>query len=140
MIPVALAPEPAKFDDLVRRPGLLAIAEMVGREPIPARRAGKKFSKVADREEDIAGDQFPSYWERVLDDLMIANPALPDSLRRRIQDTIETLGLNDYRRAREKDAERYWAKGYSLEVLKEESPFVARELHRQGRLNPGEVW
>jgi hypothetical protein len=34
----------------------------------------------------------------------------------------------------------YWSGDVSLRVLKMESPFVAFELHRQGRLNPGDVW
>lgn len=57
-----------------------------------------------------------------------------------VQRTIDRLGLNDFRRERERDAEGYWESDYSLRVLKMESPFVARELHRQGRLNPGDVW
>lgn len=71
---------------------------------------------------------------------------LPDTTQLAIQQTIDRLGLNDFRHAREIDAERYWQhgrdprKGISLGVLKRESPFVAFELYRQGRLNPGDAW
>jgi hypothetical protein len=72
----------------------------------------------------------------------------PASLRRRrralqaqIQRTIDRLGLNDatFRRDRTEDAELYWSRDVSLLVLKQESPFVAEELRRQGRLNPGDT-
>jgi hypothetical protein len=71
---------------------------------------------------------------------ILPDPGLPKAARSAIQNTIDHLGLNDFRRDREKDAERYWNHGYSLQVLKEESPFVAYELDRQHRLNPGDVW
>lgn len=61
-------------------------------------------------------------------------------LEQAVQDTIDRLGLNDFRGDREEDAERYWSNGYSLEILKKESPFVAYELWRQNRLNPGDTW
>lgn len=64
----------------------------------------------------------------------------PKSLQAKIQRTISRLGLNDFRRDREQDAERYWSKDVSLVVLKQESPFVAAELRRQGRLNPDDTW
>lgn len=67
-------------------------------------------------------------------------PNLADALTDDVQTTIDRLGLNDFRGEREKDAEGYWQGDYSLRVLKKESPFVARELHRQGRLNPEDVW
>jgi hypothetical protein len=57
-------------------------------------------------------------------------------VRDRVQETIDRLGLNDFRRARERDAENYWAREVSLRVLTEESPFVEKELRRQNRLNP----
>ncbi len=56
-----------------------------------------------------------------------------------VRDTIDRLGLNDFRQDRERDAENYWQKKVSLCMLAEESPFVARELRRQGRLNLGDV-
>lgn len=71
---------------------------------------------------------------------IIPDLRLPAVTRKRIEQTIDRLGLNDFRRDREKDAERYWSKGCSLRVLREESPFVAYELHRQGRLTPGDAW
>lgn len=48
--------------------------------------------------------------------------------------------LNAFREDREDDAERYWSRDISLKTLKRESPFVAAELHRQSRLNSGDVW
>jgi hypothetical protein len=71
---------------------------------------------------------------------VIPDPSLPRATRDAIQDTIDRLGLDDFKSDREKDAERYWNRDISLRVLKEESPFVAEELRRQGRLNPGDVW
>lgn len=63
----------------------------------------------------------------------------PPSLRH-VTETIDRLGLNDFSRERAEDAERYWKCDYSLRVLKKDSPFVAYELHRQNKLNPGDVW
>ena len=219
MIPVANAPEPAGFDEQVRRPGLRAIAEMVGKPPPYPRTQGTPFKKIANSERMIPASAFPPYWTEVLDDLMAAyrevcayacfrihpvtgarstdhfapksrsrhhvyewsnyrlccsrmnarkndfgavldpftitsgwfqlellgfqvipNPNLPQNQRAAIQDTIDRLRLDDFRSHREKDAERYWQRDISLRVLKEESPFVAEELRRQGRLNAGDVW
>jgi len=67
------------------------------------------------------------------------NPDLNESVRNRIQRTIDRLGLNDFRTERAEDAERYWTKEYSLATLTRESPFVAMELRRQGRLLAGDA-
>ena len=66
---------------------------------------------------------------------------LKSSIRTRIKDTIDTLGLDDFRcrSARQHDADKYWSGEVSLNILTEESPFVAKELRRQGRLNEGDV-
>jgi hypothetical protein len=64
----------------------------------------------------------------------------PKALQAKLQRTIDRLGLNDFRRDREDHAERYWTRDVSLLVLREDSPFVAEELRRQGRLNPGDTW
>lgn len=66
----------------------------------------------------------------------------PKTLQAKIQRTIDHLGLNDFdfRRDRTEDAELYWSKDISVGVLKQESPFVAEELRRQGRLNSGDTW
>jgi len=219
MIPVAMAPEPMRFDTQVRRPGLIAIAEMVGKTPPYPRTAGRAFARIAAQERLIPCSDFPPYWKRALNDLMTAyretcayacfrihpvtgsrsvdhfapksrswrqvyewsnyrlccsrlnarkndfgavldpfmiqngwfqlellgfqvipNPSLSRIRKGAIQITIDRLGLNDFRSEREKDAERYWRRDISLRVLKEESPFVAIELRRQGRLNAGDVW
>jgi hypothetical protein len=63
------------------------------------------------------------------------NRKLSKALQKEIENTIERLGLNDFRSSREHDAERYWSQDVSLSVLRIESPFVAHELKRQGRLN-----
>ncbi|MFM9960655.1 MAG: hypothetical protein ACKV2Q_05460 [Planctomycetaceae bacterium] len=70
---------------------------------------------------------------------VIPDPSLKQPTYGRVQDTIIRLGLNDFCRSRERDAENYWAKEVSLRVLTEESPFVAKELRRQTRLNAGDV-
>ena len=70
---------------------------------------------------------------------VIPNPNLDNVKRDRVQTTIDRLRLNDFRHSRERDVENYWAREVSLRVLTEESPFVAQELKRQGRLNPGDV-
>ena len=59
-----------------------------------------------------------------------------------IQQTIDRLKLNDshFRNARAEDAEAYWNGDISLNRPILESPFVAMELHRQGRLNSGNVY
>ncbi len=54
----------------------------------------------------------------------------------RVQKTIDRLGLNDFRKERAEKAEEYFSGNVSLKYLVKESPFVARELIRQGRLRP----
>jgi hypothetical protein len=219
VITVMKAPKPTGFDEKVRKPGIRAIAEMVGKTPPYPRTGGRPFKKIATRERDIPADEFPDYWTLVLDEMMdayhqicayscfrihpvtggrsadhfaakskswrkvylwsnyrlcstrlnarkqkfgdvldpfeiqpgwfqlellgfqvIPDPSLPWATRDAIQDTIDRLGLDEFKDDRARDADRYWSKGIALWVLKEESPFVAEELRRQGRLNPGDVW
>lgn len=219
MIPVAKAPKPRGFDEKVRRPGLRAIAEMVGKPPPYPRTGGRAFRKIAARERDIPVEALPSYWTEALDDLMasyhetcayscfrihpvtgarsvdhfapksrswrdvyqwsnyrlccarlnsrkndfgsvldpfliqpgwfqlellgfqvIPSPTLPRATREAVQGTIDRLGLDDFKDDRAEDACDYWAGELSLRLLKRESPFVAAELHRQGRLNAGDLW
>lgn len=59
-------------------------------------------------------------------------------LRANVDQTITRLGLNDFRKDREEDAEAYWNRDISFGRLVRESPFVARELRRQGRLLEGD--
>jgi len=71
MIPVTLAPEPPSFDNTVRKPGLAAIDELVGRAPRMSR-SGPRRAKVADTESKIPPDKFPPFWRNALDDMMSA--------------------------------------------------------------------
>lgn len=71
---------------------------------------------------------------------VLPNFELPPERQAQVQASIQRLGLNDFRRERERNAQDYWNKDCSLKVLRRDSPFVANELKRQGRLNPGDVW
>lgn len=71
MIPLSLAQEPPDFDPLVRRRGLSAIDELVGRPPRRPR-PGPRRTPVARREQDIPSDQFPPYWRDGLGLLLVA--------------------------------------------------------------------
>ncbi len=68
---VVPAPEPPQFEPLVRRPGLSAIAELVGEAPAPSR-SGPRRRKVAERREEIPADAYPPFWTKVLPDLRAA--------------------------------------------------------------------
>lgn len=224
MIRVELADEPATFDDTVRRPGLLAIAEMVGECPNPLRQHGKPIKYRAASRAAIKPDKFPPYWRLALKDMMEkyhqicayscfrihtvtgagsvdhmvpksrswenvyewknyrlacsrlnslkldfgdvldpfdirdgwfqlelvgfqVNPdrKLSKPLQMSIQNTINRLHLNDPIpcRQREDAAEEYLIgrdnQPLPLWKLEKESPFVAMELRRQGRLRDGDV-
>lgn len=69
MIQVNLAPEPVGFDGNIRQRGLSAIDEMVGRPP-RLRRRGPRREAIAQREQDIPADRFPTYWRDCLEDLL----------------------------------------------------------------------
>lgn len=71
MIPVTPAPEPVGFHERVRKPGLRAIAELVGEDPVPPRR-GPKRKAVAAHRDDIAPEHFPALWQGVLPDMLAA--------------------------------------------------------------------
>ena len=59
----------------------------------------------------------------------------------KVLDTVEKLGLNrsDCCKAREEYFWNYRNGDIRLDYLERRAPFVARELRRQGRLNPGDV-
>lgn len=65
---------------------------------------------------------------------------LDADIRARALATIDRLGLNDFefRFSRERDVQCYWD-GIPFHLLIEESPFVARELKRQGRVRPEDL-
>ncbi|MCA9048201.1 MAG: hypothetical protein KDA89_05700 [Planctomycetaceae bacterium] len=69
---------------------------------------------------------------------IIPNPQLPRSRQRQIEDTVRRLGLDDFADDRALDAENYWSREITIKILRSESPFVAMELQRQGRLNSGD--
>ncbi len=232
MINVVPAAEPVTFDVAVRRPGLRAIAEMVGKQPLYPRTGGKSFKQRKRaamqpdgtelqvniiQEVELPSSMFPTYWGRAVDDMMVlyndicayscfrihpvtggrsvdhlapksqdwdrvyewdnyrlastmlnsrknkfgdvldpfdvqngwfvlelvgfqVRPAkgLDQLIRTQVQNTIDRLGLDDFRSSRERDAENYWTGKVSFDLLMEESPFVAMELRRQNRMREGD--
>jgi hypothetical protein len=70
MIRLELAPEPPDFDEKVLKPGLRAIAEMVGEPDLPKRR-GRKRKVIAATRDEIPSDEFPC-WTAVLPELLEA--------------------------------------------------------------------
>lgn len=71
MIRVQPAPEPPDFDQRVRRPGLRAVAEMVG-EPATFQRPGPRRKVVAARREDLRPQDFPPFWREATGSLLTA--------------------------------------------------------------------
>lgn len=69
MIPVTAAPEPADFHERVRRPGLDAIAELVGEAPSRPRPGPKRKARYP-RREAIPPTEFPAFWRDVLPDML----------------------------------------------------------------------
>lgn len=67
---------------------------------------------------------------------VIPNPALPEARRAQVEATIARLHLNadECRRQREDIFHAYTSKDISLPYLERRAPFIARELHRQGKL------
>jgi hypothetical protein len=65
---------------------------------------------------------------------VLPNPDLDEETRRRVQATIDRLDLNDSEclQARANDYDAYLRNELSLDLLKRWSPFVAREMRRQG--------
>ncbi|MBK1643066.1 hypothetical protein CKO25_00025 [Thiocapsa imhoffii] len=64
---------------------------------------------------------------------------LTKDICKQVQNTIDRLRLNDFRSSREEDAVIYWERHISFARLMRESPFVAMELRRQGRLRDGDA-
>lgn len=69
MMRVELGPEPGTFDGKVRKPGLSAIAELVGESPLPGEERLDPRKTYPDRE-SIPGGRFPSHWRRARGDLL----------------------------------------------------------------------
>lgn len=72
---------------------------------------------------------------------VLPGKGLPPHTFQQVNSTITRLGLNDPRflDEREHDWTSYVNGHVSFKTLLEESPFVARELLRQGRLRPGDA-
>lgn len=68
MIPVARGEEPASFESMVRRPGLDAIAELVGEAPSRPR-PGPRRKVIAASRDQIPAGKFPDVWRGALPDL-----------------------------------------------------------------------
>jgi len=67
--------------------------------------------------------------------------AVSTSQRPEVQDTIDTLGLNlqDCIDQRSEYYLDYKSRDISLRWLERRAPFIAQELRRQGKLNPGDA-
>jgi len=72
---------------------------------------------------------------------VVCNPRLDPAIRGRVATTIGRLNLNDEEclKARREYAESYKDGEISLDYLERRSPFIARELRRQGKLRKGDV-
>lgn len=66
-------------------------------------------------------------------------PGLSPERQKQVEDTIDRLSLNDdvFCTRRQTDATNYEEKKINFAHLMEESPFVAREIERQGKRRPG---
>lgn len=73
---------------------------------------------------------------------VVANPELDEDVKTRVNDTIARLGLNEniFLDLRGEYINYYYQGDISLSYLIRRSPFVAKELHRQNKLRPGDVW
>jgi hypothetical protein len=77
-----------------------------------------------------------------LDDCqVVVGPDLDEATRARVEATRTRLGLNDYdcMKARQEYVSAYLEGDISLSYLERRSPFIARELRRQGKLREGDT-
>ncbi len=120
---------------------------------------GTSISVLIDRPEDLPSSELKPYWTEAIDDLMRAYDEVCAYSCFRIHPVtgaasvdhmapkscawdrvyVDRLGLNDFRSYREEDAVCYWEEQVSFARLVKESPFVALELRRQGRLLAGDA-
>jgi hypothetical protein len=149
VIPVAPAPEPATFDAKVRQKGEAAMLELIGKRQPRHEWSNYRLaaalinSKKSDLE--LVLDPFaigPGLF--ALDFLTMeveAGPAATAVQVTSIDDTIKTLGLNlqDCIDQRSEYYVAYKSQEISLRWLERRAPFIAQELRRQGRLNPGDA-
>ncbi|WP_441291365.1 hypothetical protein ACSRUE_13635 [Sorangium sp. KYC3313] len=114
MIRVQRAAEPAEFDAKVRQKGKAALKELIGSTEAP-RRPGPRREKLTDRIEDIPSGALPPFWVQALPELRAAYRDICAYLGMYI-DPATGLATVDHRHC----------------------PFMAHELHRQGRLRPAD--
>jgi len=131
MIPVVQAPAPADFDERVKKPGLDAIAELVGETPKTSRPGPKRKFEI---QHGLFALEFFGF-EVTVGVLAVG------ALEAKVADTIEQLGLNmpDCCKARREYFDNYRRRDITLDYLERRAPFIARELRRQGRLNAGDI-
>jgi len=84
-------------------------------------------------EDDWFGLEFVGYQ-------VVARVGLDSEVHRRVEETIARLGLNSYRCCKERAeyGEAYLSNNIRLTYLESHAPFIAREIHRQGKLRPGD--
>ncbi|WP_428264219.1 HNH endonuclease [Haliangium sp.] len=70
---------------------------------------------------------------------VLPSPGLPAHLTDQVEATITRLNDREFCEARAEYAQEYWEDHISLDYLVRHAPFVARELDRQGRLNPDDA-
>ncbi len=148
MMPIPPKPEPPEFNDTVRVPGLRSVCEKSA-QPVPAcltRTNGKPFPQVKRKKLDASGKSVKdAHGQPVLipvtrpEDIPVVpgEVALRDpAIKARVEETIQKLKLNDvaFARDRRRDIEDFEQREIGMRRLREESPFVAAELERQGRL------
>ncbi len=64
---------------------------------------------------------------------IVPNPHLHPITRDEIQNTIDRLGLDDFRQERAEDAERYWSKDISLSILTREIALCGEGIASSGK-------
>ncbi len=71
MMRVRAAVEPPHFNEVVRKPGVRALKELVG-DPTAGKRTGRKRTVKASKVEDLKSKDYPDYWTQILKDLRSA--------------------------------------------------------------------
>jgi hypothetical protein len=76
----------------------------------------------------------------LVDFQVVAGGGVTEEVKAEVENTIKRLGLSDRVccDARAEYAQDYWEGHISLDYLCRHAPFVAKELRRNDRLNPGD--